>query len=180
MTQKFIPVIRQATNSDAALLIELGSRTFSETFAADNTAEDMADYLAAAFSPEQLAAELADGLATFLIAEIDQTAVGYAMLHAGALPHQSSGEKPIELVRLYVSSEWHGRQVGASLMQACIDLAQKRGYRTLWLGVWEHNGRARAFYRKWKFEEFGEHLFQLGGDPQNDILMARTLQSSDN
>ncbi|MDQ2855211.1 MAG: GNAT family N-acetyltransferase, partial [Acidobacteriota bacterium] len=45
----------------------------------------------------------------------------------------------------------------------------------LWLGVWEHNGRARAFYRKWKFVEFGEHIFQLGEDPQNDILMARDL-----
>jgi ribosomal protein S18 acetylase RimI-like enzyme len=180
MTDKSIPAIRQATAADARLLVELGSRTFSETFAPDNTEEDMAEYLAASFSSEQLAAELADSQATFLIAEIDQIAVGYAMLHAGALPHQASGEKPIELVRLYVSREWHGRKVGAALMQACIDLAQQRGHGTLWLGVWEHNGRARAFYHKWRFEEFGEHIFQLGGDPQNDILMARDLRPSDN
>jgi diamine N-acetyltransferase len=180
MTDKSIPAIRQASAADAALLVELGSRTFSETFAPDNSPEDMAEYLAASFSPEQLDAELADSLATFLIAEIDQVAVGYAMLHAGALPHQASGDKPIELVRLYVSSEWHGRKVGASLMQACIDLAQRDGFDTLWLGVWENNGRARAFYRKWEFKEFGEHIFQLGADPQNDILMARTLQPINN
>jgi len=180
MIDKSIPAIRLATAADAALLVELGSRTFSETFAADNSPEDMAEYLAGSFSPEQLAAELADSLATFLIAEIDQIAVGYAMLHAGASSYQSSGEKPIELVRLYVSREWHGREVGAALMQACIDLALKRGHRTLWLGVWEHNGRARAFYSKWQFEEFGEHIFQLGEDPQNDILMARVLRPTDN
>ena len=175
MTDKSIPAIRQATAADAPLLVELGSRTFAETFAPDNSEEDMAEYLAASFSSEQLAAELADSQATFLIAEIDQIAVGYAMLHAGALPHQASGEKPIELVRLYVSKEWHGRGVGGLLMQECLDQARQKGYRTLWLGVWEHNARARAFYRKSNFQEFGEHVFQLGGDPQNDILMSRAL-----
>jgi ribosomal protein S18 acetylase RimI-like enzyme len=178
MTDKSIYNIRQATASDVPLLTELGASTFSETFARDNRPEDMADYLAASFNLEQQAAELAEPLATFLIAEIDSIAVGYAMLHAGALPHQASGKKPIELVRLYVSKEWHGSGVGEALMQACIDKARQAGYRTLWLGVWEHNARARAFYRKWQFQEFGEHIFQLGGDPQNDILMAREIANN--
>src|SRR6266480_4728127 len=173
MTEESVPVIRQATASDAALLAQLGAATFSETFAADNTPEDMAAYLAASFSPEQQAAELAQALTTFLIAEIDKVAVGYAMLHAGVPPQQAISEQPVELVRLYVSKEWHGRGVGELLMQACLDLARQQGYRNLWLGVWERNVRARAFYRKWKFQEFGEHDFQLGEDPQNDILMAR-------
>jgi ribosomal protein S18 acetylase RimI-like enzyme len=177
MTAKSIPNIRQATASDVALLTDLGARTFSETFAPDNTPEDMADYLAASFNLEQQAAERADPLATFLIAEIERIAVGYAMLHAGALPHQASGEKPIELVRLYVSKEWHGRGVGEALMQACIDKAQQAGYSTLWLGVWEHNARALAFYRRWQFREFGEHTFELGDDSQNDILMSREIAS---
>lgn len=175
MTDKSITDIRQATASDVPLLTELGARTFSETFAPDNTPEDMVDYLAASFNLEQQAAELTDPLATFLIAEIDKIAVGYAMLHAGASPYQATGEKPVELVRLYVSKEWHGRGVGQALMQACIDNARQAGHRTLWLGVWEHNARALAFYRKWQFQEFGEHIFQLGGDPQNDILMAREI-----
>src|SRR6266480_3021737 len=134
MTEKSVSDIRQATDSDAVLLAELGARTFSETFAADNTPEDMAAYLAASFSPKQLAAELAKALTTFLIAEIDDVAVGYAMLHAGAPPQLTSAEKPIELVRFYVSKEWHGRGVGESLMQACLELARHQGYDTLWLG----------------------------------------------
>ncbi len=175
MTKDSTVTIRQATAADGQLLADLGSSTFAETFARDNTPENMSEYLAAAFSLDQIASELADELATFLIAEIDGQAVGYAMLHAGALPHEASGDKPIELVRIYVDGKWHGRKVGATLMQACIDVSRAKGHRTLWLGVWEHNARALAFYRKWEFEPFGEHIFQLGKDPQNDILMARVI-----
>ena len=175
MTEKPVPTISLATVSDAGLLAELGACTFAETFTVDNKPEDMAAYLAAAFSPEKQAAELADPLATFLIARINGRAVGYAMIRAGATPEGVSSEKPIELVRFYVSREWHGLGVGEALMQACIKEAQREAYRTLWLGVWEHNGRARAFYRKWKFQDVGAHIFQLGADPQNDILMERKL-----
>ena len=82
---------------------------------------------------------------------------------------------PCELVRLYVSAEWLGRGVGEALIHASISEVRQEGYRTLWLGVWEHNHRARAFYRKWNFREVGEHIFQLGDDPQTDILMERSL-----
>ena len=175
MSEKSIPLIRRAALSDARLLTELGARTFAETFAADNKPEDMTAYLAASFSPEQQTAELSDPLSIFLIAEIDGSPAGYSMLRASEPPNGISREKPIELVRLYVSQEWHGRGVGAALMQACIDEAREMDYRTLWLGVWEHNGRAQGFYRKWKFHEVGEHIFQLGADLQNDILLERKV-----
>ncbi len=175
MTEAAASLIRQAGPVDAALLAELGAHTFSETFAATNKPEDMAAYLAAAFSPAQMVAELADPLATFFIAEVDARAAGYAKLYAGAAEAGIEGEKPIELVRLYVAQEWFGRGVGAALMDACVDEARRRGHRTLWLGVWEHNGRARAFYRKGDFRDVGQHIFQLGDDAQTDILMARAL-----
>lgn len=168
-------IIRHCNPDDAALLAELGARTFSETFAIDNSPDDMADYLSAAFSPAQQAAELADSTCLFLIAESEEVAVGYAMLRYGSVLEGVSDDKPIEIVRLYVSEERLGSGVGAALMQACIDEAKQRGCETLWLGVWEHNARARAFYRKWNFHEVGTHIFQLGADPQTDILMQRAV-----
>jgi ribosomal protein S18 acetylase RimI-like enzyme len=167
--------VRSGKPADAELLAELGARTFSETFAADNTNENMAAYLAAAFSPARQAAELADPRATFQIAETNGVAIGYAMTRAGAVPQEVTGENPIELVRLYVSRETLGSGVGAALMQACIVEARQQGYETLWLGVWEHNDRAQAFYRKWNFHEVGTHVFQLGNNPQTDILMQRSI-----
>jgi GNAT superfamily N-acetyltransferase len=176
MKQVASPVVRHATTDDAGLLAELGARTFFEAFAADNTPEDMAAYLAAAFGRDQQAAELTDSDSVFLIAEVDGVAAGYAKLHAGATPDEVTHDDPIELARLYVSHEWLGRGLAATLMQACIDEAKKKGHRTLWLGVWEHNARARAFYSKWSFREVGEHIFQLGADSQTDILMERQVE----
>jgi diamine N-acetyltransferase len=169
------PTIRRAVSADAALLTEIGARTFSETFAADNTPENMAAYLAASFNSKLQAAELGDTRFIFLIAELDGLAVGYAKLHSGKAADGVEGEKPIELVRLYVSKEWLRHGVGEALMRACIAESCQQGYQTLWLGVWERNNRARSFYRKWEFREVGEYIFQLGNDPQTDILMQRSL-----
>ena len=155
--------IRRANREDAGLLAELGARTFFETFAADNTPQDMSAYLAASFSLAQTTAQLADPASTFLLAEVDGLATGYAQLHA------------VELVRLYVSLEWLGRGIGEALMRACVDEARQAGHDAIWLGVWERNGRAQAFYRKWNFRAVGQHVFQLGSDPQRDILMQRAV-----
>ena len=167
--------IRRGTVDDAALLSELGARTFSDTFAADNTPEDLAAYLAASFNVAQQTEELEDPGSTFLIAEVDGRAAGYAKLHDGEPEKGVEGANPIELVRLYVSREWLGSGIGAQLMSACIDEARQAGHETLWLGVWEGNPRAQAFYRKWNFRPVGEHVFQLGSDMQRDLLMERTL-----
>jgi len=175
MTQKLEVTIRRATPEDANLLADLGARTFLETFAADNTKEDMDDYLASNFNLTQQTAELTHPSSTFLIAEVDGVAAGYAKLQAGAPAEGLEGARPIELVRLYASREWLGRGVGQELMRACLDEARGAGYETIWLGVWEKNARAQAFYRKWGFRPVGEHVFQLGSDLQRDILMARPI-----
>jgi ribosomal protein S18 acetylase RimI-like enzyme len=167
--------VRRASTEDAELLAELGARTFAETFAKDNSPEDMAAYLADSFSVERLTAELNDPLSVFFIAEIDGSAAGYAKIHSGGASGAVEGERPVELVRLYVSQEWLGRGVGQELMKRCIDGARVMGFQTVWLGVWERNDRARAFYRKWDFHEVGEHIFQLGSEPQRDVVMQRAV-----
>jgi hypothetical protein len=83
MSQKSEVNIRHANSEDAALLTELGAGTFAETFASENTAEDMAAYIAASFNLAQQTAELADPASTFFIAEVGGVAAGYAKLHAG-------------------------------------------------------------------------------------------------
>lgn len=175
MTQIPGLTIRRGTLDDAALLSELGARTFSETFAADNTPEDLAAYMATSFNVTQQTAELEDPFSTLLIAEIDGHAAGYARLLAGKPAEGVEGANPVELVRLYVSRDWLGRGLGEQLMRACIDEARRAGHETIWLGVWERNARAQAFYRKWNFREVGEHIFPLGSDLQRDIVMERSL-----
>lgn len=175
MVQKFGLIIRRANADDADLLAELGARTFSETFASENAPEDMAAYLASSFNSARQASEIADASSTFFIAEVDGVAAGYAKLQDSEPPADVRAAKPVELVRLYVSEEWLGRGVGEVLMRACVEEARRTGHEAIWLGVWERNGRAQAFYRKWGFREVGEHVFRLGSDRQTDILMERAI-----
>ena len=167
--------IRRGSLVDADLLSELGAQTFSETYAEHNTPENLGAYLANYFNVARQTAELEDPDSIFLIAEVDGRAAGYAKLHSGEPEQGVEGAKPIELVRFYVLREWLGRGLGAQLMRACLDEARKAGHETIWLGVWERNPRAQAFYRKWNFRTVGEHMFQLGSDLQRDLLMEREL-----
>ncbi|AHG92306.1 GCN5-related N-acetyltransferase (plasmid) [Gemmatirosa kalamazoonensis] len=167
--------VRPATAADASRLSQLAAATFRETFEGENTPEDMARYLAASFTPERQTAEISDPAGTVLLAEHDAELVGYAHLTSGPAPAAVQGTAPLELKRLYVASAWHGRGVAQALMNAAMDAARARGAETLWLGVWERNPRAAAFYRKHGFERVGEHTFVLGADPQTDWILARPL-----
>lgn len=174
--------IRTAHVSDAAALSRLGATTFRDTFEGSNTPEDMARYLAEAFTPEQQAAEIADPSSVLFLAEHrsdDGCAelIGYAHLVSSEAPEAVRGPAPMELKRLYVDRAWHGQRVAQALMDASQEAARARGAKTLWLGVWERNPRAVAFYAKYGFVRVGEHTFVLGTDAQTDWLFARGLNS---
>jgi ribosomal protein S18 acetylase RimI-like enzyme len=166
--------VRYAGLSENALLAELGARTFADTFAAENTPEDMKAYLANAFSPEKQAQELADPASTFLIMESRGAPVGYAQLKQGGAP-QIADERAVEIVRIYADREWLGKGVGGQLMQACLREAEWRNCDVIWLGVWERNTRAIRFYQKWGFERVGTQFFRLGTDLQTDWVMVRKV-----
>jgi GNAT superfamily N-acetyltransferase len=172
--------VRKASFRDNVLLSTIGAETFIDAFAADNVPEDMDLYLRQSFSPAIQSAELADPSSQFLIAEIAGEPVGYARLRHGAPPGPLTGFTPVELVRLYARASWIGRNVGAALMEACLAEAAATGHDVIWLGVWERNARAIAFYRKWGFTDIGSHPFRLGNDIQTDLLMARPLMPTRN
>ncbi|MBN2397265.1 MAG: GNAT family N-acetyltransferase [Deltaproteobacteria bacterium] len=167
--------IRVATASDSTLLAEVGTETFSDSFAAENTPENMAIYLTESFGPERQASELADPASRFLIIESDGLTVGYAHIRFGEAPPCIAGKRPMEIKRFYVRKAWIGKGVGARLMQACVHEAAGAGCDVIWLDVWERNARAIAFYREWGFVEMGTQPFRLGDDLQRDLLMVRAV-----
>ncbi len=169
--------IRRADRADAAALAELAERTFRDTFAADNAAEDLEAYVRDAFAVDRIRTELEAGSNAFLLAFAGGAAspTGYAKLRVGPADPSVAGPDPIELERLYVDRDAIGRGVGAALMRAGLELARSAGHRTLWLGVWERNARAIAFYERWGFEAVGKHVFRLGSDDQTDVIMERAV-----
>lgn len=167
--------LRQATEADTALLAEVGARTFRDAFGGQNTAEDMARYLAGAFSQEKMIEEIREPGSSFFIAFVDDQSVGYIKLRTSKRPACIEDDAPIELERIYVDQHCIGQGVGAALMQRAINEARQAGYKTIWLGVWKKNDSAIAFYKKWGYEIVGEHEFVVGEDVQHDHIMAKRI-----
>ena len=167
--------IRTAEPADADLLVELGRASFYEAFAEQTAPQDMEAHLQKAFDADEVKEQLADNRILFLIAEVDASAAGYAYLHQENPPDCVTAPNPIQLVRFYLRKNYYGRNVGNSLMGACLDTVRSKGYQSVWLSTWELNHRANAFYKKWGFEIVGEAKFTVGSDVQNDFIFARRI-----
>lgn len=167
--------IRLALPADAVALSDLAVRTFRDTFGSENTAEDMAMYLAKSYSVTQTEQELADPAMATLVAESDGALIAFAQLRLGSEPPHGEVEAPLEIWRFYVDRPWHGQGVAATLMAHVDAHAAERGVRTIWLGVWERNARGIAFYRKAGFTDVGAQEFVLGTDIQRDRVMLRPV-----
>jgi ribosomal protein S18 acetylase RimI-like enzyme len=168
-------LFRHAVSGDADRLLQFASRMYYDTFSPLNTPENMQAYMSKAFTLPQFKAELSDPHAIFILAEIEEQLAGYAKLLANKAPESVTGEAPVELVRFYIDQCWQGSGLASALMEECLAEAKNDGFKTIYLGVWEKNLRARAFYQKWNFVRAGEHVFQMGDDPQIDWWMMRAV-----
>ena len=170
-------IVRRATIENAEMLADLSRQTFYDAFYAHpkNAPEDLASYMKEAFSLEQTRRELSENDSVFLFAEIENEVAGYAKIIFGSREGGISAIKPIELNRLYSHQKFLGKGVGQALMDECFTIARENNCDAMWLGVWEFNPRAQAFYHKYGFREVGRHVFQLGSDPQIDLLMQREI-----
>ncbi len=135
----------------------------------------MDEYVAESFTLQKMREELMGEREDFFLALADEAVCGYAKLRAGDNPEGVLAERPVELERIYVDAAHHGSGVGRLLMETALSHARSAGFDAIWLGVWERNERAVAFYRKWGFSVSGNKIFQFGSDPQTDLLMAKPL-----
>jgi ribosomal protein S18 acetylase RimI-like enzyme len=170
-----MPLIRDAAESDARRLAELAERTFRDAFAAMNTPENMEHHCREQYGEAIQAREILDPSTTTLICEDDGEFVGYAQLRWGQAPAHLTAKCPMEIQRIYVVRKWHGRGLAQELMAEALRRAERGGADLVWLGVWELNPRAIAFYRKSGFEESGSHTFVVGDDPQRDVIMIKAV-----
>ncbi|MFL6373993.1 MAG: GNAT family N-acetyltransferase [Pyrinomonadaceae bacterium] len=169
--------LRRAALDDAVPLTQLAFDTFWDAFAghAMNAPHDLDDYIRRAFTVEQIVKELEDQRSIFTIAEIAGEMAGYSKLILDTTEPGITAQRPIELSRLYSHQRHLGQGIGKTLMERCFEDARTLDRDVMWLGVWEYNPRAQRFYEKHGFRVVGKHVFQLGTDPQADLLMQKEL-----
>jgi ribosomal protein S18 acetylase RimI-like enzyme len=168
-------IIQEATRKDAALIAEMSRQTFYDTFATDNRKEDMDQFLDEVFTKKELKKEVGAKHNIFLLAYVNEQPAGYVRMREFNNPPSLGNAVAMEIARIYVVKGFIGKGVGAALMQRCLDISIELKKQMVWLGVWEKNHRAIAFYQKWGFEKFDETEFILGSDVQTDWLMKKKL-----
>lgn len=168
--------LKKCTPEDVDELQKISMITFVETFEEQNSPEHMKEYLDKAFNIPQLEKELANSSSRFFFVMVDGQVAGYLKINEGAAQTEDIGEDAFEIERIYISGKFQKLGLGKRLMEYAMRLAKELGKKRIWLGVWEHNENAIAFYRKEGFIKTGEHSFFMGDDEQIDWIMVKELE----
>lgn len=170
--------ILRATPDDAQLISEISAITFIDTFKGTCTDEDMQGFTEQYFNKDQVLSELQNAHDFYFIAFVDSRAAGYIRIKEEVSDVEIINKhKGIELKRIYVLKEYFSKKIGAALMNFALDFAEQNNYEVIWLGVWEHNERAKAFYKKFGFQDSGvEHPFPIGNTPQTDVWLYKFIK----
>lgn len=171
-------IIRQAKQIDATSLARLAESTFRQTFSHENLAANIEMHCLQNFSSEIQEQEILNSNIVTFVAEIESTLVGFAQLRLKSAVDCIKASKPSELYRLYVSNEQQGTGLAHQIIKDILRAASNANNDCVWLGVWEHNPRAIAFYQKYGFSMAGEHIFKLGRDPQRDLIMVAEVEGA--
>lgn len=173
-----MPTLRTATDQDVDWLLPLAGRLFCEAFEAYYRADHFWGYVDRAFTETGWQAELRDPQSTFQVLWLNDTPQGYFKLNWDAI-HQPAclpSANVLEVARFYLDASQHGSGLAQRMIEYAFSLAQQQQRDGLWLGVWEHNHRAMAFYRKYQFQIIGTHPFEMGaGLVEDDFVMFREL-----
>jgi len=164
--------IRPTKGTELEKLYTISVQTFKETFEAKNTKDNMDIYLKHKLSKRKLNAEFSDRNTYFYFAYCDEVLVGYLKLNFKKAQRKAVLKgKAYEIERIYILKAHHGRGLGTYLFNKAIEIGKGKGYKLMWLGVWEFNHKALKFYEKKGLKAFDSHTFQLGNESQTDILM---------
>lgn len=167
--------IRKVIIDEIDQLQIIGKLTFAETFSSENSEENMKEYLDKRFLTEKLKTELTDKNSEFYFAILKNKVIGYLKVNFGQSQTEIKEENSLEIERIYVLKDFHGKKVGQLLYDMAMKISKQRKVDYVWLGVWEENPRAIRFYEKNGFVEFDKHIFKLGDDEQTDIMMKLKL-----
>jgi diamine N-acetyltransferase len=153
----------------------ISRETFKDTFGADNSTDDLEQYLVDAYNNEKLLNEIQNPGTNFQFIIYNHQIAGYLKLNVNDAQSESEGPQALEIERIYILKNFKRHGLGTALIQYAINEAQRLNKTFIWLGVWEHNEPALKFYAKMGFKAFSDHIFPVGDDPQRDILMKKEL-----
>ncbi|MGB3259690.1 GNAT family N-acetyltransferase [Paenisporosarcina sp.] len=167
--------IKKCTIEDLRELQKISVETFTETFKDQNSPEHLNAYLKRAYNLEQLEQELANRSSQFFFVYLNQEVAGYLKVNTDEAQSEAMGADSLEVERIYVKKNFQKHGLGKQLLNKALEIAHEQKKKKIWLGVWEENENAIAFYQKKGFVQTGAHSFYMGDDEQVDLIMTKTL-----
>ncbi|MGX7149403.1 GNAT family N-acetyltransferase [Enterococcus ureasiticus] len=167
--------IKKISIDDLAALKALSIKTFTDTFAQENTPEDLKNYLDQAYTDEKLTSELRNKQSEFYFIYSNEELAGYLKINIDDAQTESIGEDALEIERIYIDLNFKRLGLGKMLYSKAIERAKELNKTSIWLGVWEYNFSAMKFYQKMGFTQIGNHSFYMGEDEQIDLIMKKEL-----
>ncbi|OCA90453.1 GNAT family acetyltransferase [Bacillus sp. FJAT-27225] len=168
--------ITKCTLNDLTKLQEIGYETFNETFKYQNSPENMNTYLEKAFNLNQVEKELSNDFSQFFFIYFNNELAGYLKVNTDEAQSEDMGSESLEIERIYIKNAFQKHGLGKYLFNRALEIAAELNKKTIWLGVWERNEKAIAFYKKLGFVQTGAHSFYMGDEEQTDFIMAKTLE----
>ncbi|WP_191557185.1 GNAT family N-acetyltransferase [Metabacillus idriensis] len=167
--------IKKCTLEDSRELQEISYETFNETFKHQNSPENMNAYLERAFNLKQLEKELSNISSQFFFVYFNNEIAGYLKVNTNDVQSEEMCNESLEIERIYIKNKFQKHGLGKYLLNKAMEIAMERNKRNIWLGVWEKNENANAFYKKMGFVQTGAHSFYMGDEEQMDFIMTKTL-----
>ncbi|MNH85711.1 Protease synthase and sporulation negative regulatory protein PAI 1 [compost metagenome] len=167
--------IKECTLADSRKLQEISYETFNETFMHQNSPENMNAYLEKAFNLNQLEKELSNISSQFFFVYFNNEVAGYLKVNTHDAQSEEMGDESLEIERIYIKNKFQRHGLGKYLLNKVMEMAMERHKKKIWLGVWEKNENAIAFYKKMGFLQTGAHSFYMGDEEQTDFIMTKTL-----
>jgi len=167
--------IKKCTLEDLQVLQEISYETFNETFKDQNSPENMKTYLERAFNSKQLEKELKNSSSQFFFVYFHGEVAGYLKVNMNDAQSEDMGEDSLEIERIYLKKQFQKHGLGKYLFNQAVEVATEHNAKKVWLGVWEKNENAIAFYEKMGFIQTGTHSFYMGDEEQNDFIMTKTI-----
>ncbi|MCY8519831.1 GNAT family N-acetyltransferase [Bacillus atrophaeus] len=167
--------LKKCSHEDLKILKEISIETFNDTFKDQNSPENMKAYLESAFQSNQLEKELSNISSQFFFIYFNDEVAGYLKVNTNEAQSEKMGDESLEIERIYIKNTFQKHGLGKHLFNKAVEIALDCNLKKIWLGVWEKNKNAIAFYERMGFVQTGAHSFYMGDEEQIDFIMTKTL-----
>lgn len=168
-------IIRKCQINDLVSLREVCIETYYDTFKSNTTEENLKLYFDTAYQLETLESELLNPHSEVYLLESESIIAGYLKINIEDAQTEPMGNETLEVQRIYVRSAFKRRGFGNKLLLLAEKRARELDKKRIWLGVWEKNFKAQAFYESNGYHHVGEHQFIAGDQIDIDWIMQKKL-----